>query len=52
MPEGEFRAGRSAILQRFLTRPLIYGSAPFRARFENAARANLVRALISLGGAP
>jgi predicted metal-dependent HD superfamily phosphohydrolase len=52
VPEGEFRAGRSAILQRFLTRPFIYSSAPFRARFESAARANLTRALVRLGGAP
>jgi predicted metal-dependent HD superfamily phosphohydrolase len=44
VPEGEFRAGRSAILQRLLARPFIYSSAPFRARFEDAARANLARA--------
>ncbi len=44
VPEGEFRAGRDAILQRLLARPFIYSSAPFRARFENAARANLTRA--------
>ena len=44
VPDAEFRVGRSAILQRFLTRPFIYCSAPFRARFESAARANLARA--------
>lgn len=52
VPEGEFRAGRSAILRKFLTRPFIYSSASFRARFESAARANLARALVRLGGAP
>jgi predicted metal-dependent HD superfamily phosphohydrolase len=52
VPEWEFRAGRSAILQKFLTRPYIYSSAPFQARLESAARANLARALVRLGGAP
>jgi len=48
VPDAEFRAGRSAVLQRFLTRPFIYGSAPFRARCERAARDNRARASAGL----
>lgn len=41
-------AGRSAVLQGFLDRPRIYGTAWFHDRYEAQARANLGHALASL----
>lgn len=41
VPDSTFREKRRAILQGFLARPHIYGSARFRNRWEAAARANL-----------
>ena len=41
-------AGRSAVLQGFLDRPRIYGTPWFHGRYEDAARANLARALQAL----
>ncbi len=51
VPAPDFRAGRDAVLERFLSRPFIYSTAPFRARFEAAARRNLERARRALAGA-
>lgn len=47
-PGPVYRAGRARILQAFLDRPAIYATAPFHARFEQAARANLARSLARL----
>jgi predicted metal-dependent HD superfamily phosphohydrolase len=48
VPELVFRPTRARILQGFLERDRIYSTAPFAARFEAAARANLLRALARL----
>lgn len=48
VPELVFRPTRARILQGFLAREQIYSTAPFAARFEAAARANLLRALARL----
>lgn len=45
VPEGAFRAGRAAILRRFLERPALYGTEHFRGKYERAARENLDRSL-------
>lgn len=45
LPEAVFRAGRMAILEQFLARPTLYGTAEFRSRFEAVARENLGRSL-------
>lgn len=45
----DFRVGRAAILNGFLTRSSIYSTPEFRARFEELARANLARSLTQLG---
>jgi predicted metal-dependent HD superfamily phosphohydrolase len=50
VPEPDYRAGRSRVLERFLTRTHIYHGAEFRERFEAPARANLARELASLQG--
>ena len=44
VPEAEFRATRAALFERLLSRPHIYATAFFRARYEQRARANLTRA--------
>jgi predicted metal-dependent HD superfamily phosphohydrolase len=44
-----FRAGRRRILEAFAARPLLFHTAGARARFEDAARANLARELDRLG---
>lgn len=43
VPEAIFREKRGQILQGFLDRPFIYGTEFFRATYEAAARANLLR---------
>jgi predicted metal-dependent HD superfamily phosphohydrolase len=48
VPEDEYRVGRSAVLERFLSRPTIYSTPWFRARYEVAARRNLALALEQL----
>jgi len=40
-----FRRKRAAILRGFLERPFIYGTEPFRAKYEGRARENLTRSL-------
>lgn len=49
VPDDAFAAGRAAVLQRFAERPALYFSEWGRDRFEDAARANLARAVA--GGA-
>ena len=48
VPDADFRAGRSRILDCFLQRPAIYLTDHFRARFEVSARSNLRRSIESL----
>jgi predicted metal-dependent HD superfamily phosphohydrolase len=48
VPEPAWRAGRAAILQRFLAAPVIYPDPDFRTDFEAPARANLERELATL----
>jgi len=47
--ESEWRSGRATALRRFLERPRIFQTGPFRRRFEAAARRNIARSLESLG---
>jgi predicted metal-dependent HD superfamily phosphohydrolase len=46
--EGDYRAGRRRVLERFLARPRIYVTAAMAARAEGAARANLAREIRTL----
>ncbi|MCP1561033.1 UNVERIFIED_ORG: putative metal-dependent HD superfamily phosphohydrolase [Methylorubrum zatmanii] len=41
VPEAAWRFGRAGVLERFLARPGLYQTRPFRDRFETAARTNL-----------
>jgi predicted metal-dependent HD superfamily phosphohydrolase len=41
VPEELFRSGRASLLRRFLARPSIYSTDPFRGLLEAQARANL-----------
>lgn len=41
VPDADFAQKRAEILTRFLERPTIYRTNPFRARYESAARANI-----------
>jgi len=43
-----WRAGRAAVLKNFLGRPHVFGTEPFRQRFEAQARKNLSRSLQAL----
>lgn len=43
-----FRSGRADLLRRFLTRKPLYTTDHFRAKYEDAARANLARSLARL----
>lgn len=45
VPEPAFRAGRRQLLQQFLARPALYGSATGQRLFEARARANLQRSI-------
>lgn len=47
--DAAWRAGRAAVLTRFLERRHVFHSATFRDRLEAAARANLARSLDALG---
>ncbi|CEJ12957.1 hypothetical protein BN1110_03264 [bacterium YEK0313] len=53
VPDADWRAGRAAVLRRFLAREAIYRTAIFRSDREQAARDNLRRSLERLadGGA-
>jgi len=46
--EKAWRAGRAAVLQKFLARPHIFHTQAFRQRFEAQARENLARSLDAL----
>ena len=48
VPAPLFRRKRAEILESFLARPHIYGTLPFRTRYESAARENLRRAISDL----
>ena len=48
VPQEAWRAGRAAVLQRFLDAPVIFPDPEFRASFEAQARANLAREIASL----
>jgi predicted metal-dependent HD superfamily phosphohydrolase len=50
VPDAAFRAGRAAVLRRFLAAPAIYPDANFRRRYEAQARANIAREIASLEG--
>jgi predicted metal-dependent HD superfamily phosphohydrolase len=41
VPDEAYRTGRGRVLAAFLARPTIYGTAPFRERYEDRARRNL-----------
>jgi predicted metal-dependent HD superfamily phosphohydrolase len=47
--EKAWRAGRAAVLEKFLARPHIFDTGAFRQRFEAQARQNLTRSLAALG---
>jgi predicted metal-dependent HD superfamily phosphohydrolase len=51
VPETAFREARRRILRTFLAREPLYGTEPFRRRYEESARANLRRALARLDAA-
>jgi pantetheine-phosphate adenylyltransferase len=48
IPQSDFCAGRSNILQSFLDRPSIYSTEVFRGKYESAARKNLERSIEKL----
>ncbi|HMO77883.1 MAG TPA: pantetheine-phosphate adenylyltransferase [Candidatus Paceibacterota bacterium] len=48
VPQPDFCAGRSEILQSFLDRPSIYSTEFFRDKYESAARKNLERSIEQL----
>lgn len=52
VPDDAFRAGRTAVLRKFLDAPVIYADPAFAERYEAPARENLARELSSLGAAP
>jgi predicted metal-dependent HD superfamily phosphohydrolase len=45
-----WRAGRAAVLRKFLVRPNIFHTEAFRERFEAQARENIARSIAALGG--
>jgi len=47
--EDMWRAGRAAVLRRFLDRPAIFSTVALRERFQARARDNTARALAALG---
>lgn len=49
VPEPAWRERRARVLHSFMERPQLFATAPFRARFEAAARGNLAGALAKLG---
>lgn len=48
--EANWRAGRAAVLKKFLDRPAIFQTEIFRQRYEKAARDNIARSLAALAG--
>lgn len=51
VPWQDYRTGRLKVLRAFLARPAIYGATCFKAAYEDAARANLDRAISRLESA-
>lgn len=51
VPAADYRAGRSAVLKKFLERTQLYFTELMRARFEDIARQNLTREIAELGKA-
>jgi predicted metal-dependent HD superfamily phosphohydrolase len=52
VPDAAFRAGRAAILQRFLESPRIFPDEAFAARLEAQARANLAAEIARFSAPP
>ncbi len=50
VPEPAWRAGRTAVMQRFLDSPRLFPDPRFAARLEAAARANIRREIAALSG--
>ncbi|WP_127573357.1 DUF4031 domain-containing protein [Georgenia faecalis] len=50
LPDDVFRAGRATVLRRLLDRPVLFATAPGRARWERQARANVAAELAELTG--
>ena len=50
VPEALYRRERARVLRRLLQRRPLFGTRHFRRRYEQAARANLARALAAWGG--
>jgi predicted metal-dependent HD superfamily phosphohydrolase len=48
VPEGDYRAGRTRVLEDFLRRPRVYHTEEMSARAETAARRNLAREAAAL----
>jgi predicted metal-dependent HD superfamily phosphohydrolase len=48
--EAAWRAGRAAMLRKFLDRPIIFQTEIFRQRYEKTARDNIARSLTALTG--
>ena len=48
VPDGDYRAGRSAVLRRFAAQPVIFPDAAFARTYDRQARDNLARELASL----
>lgn len=51
VPDEQFRAGRTAVLEGLLALPALYRIAPLRAQWEAKARANVKRELAEVLGA-
>ncbi len=50
--EADYRAGRSAVLKKFLDKPQLYFTAEMRDRFEAQARKNIAMEIHSLSSTP
>ena len=50
VPEAAYRSGRSEVLKRFISRPVIFPDPGFAARYDQRARENLAREIAALDG--
>lgn len=50
VPEPAWRAGRAAVMQRFLDSSRLFPDADFAARLDASARANIRREIAALAG--